>query len=202
MPQAPSSARRAGAWAGAEGCLFSLRLATLHRGAHFVAGGCQPPGGTMPTTIAGPYRAKVIGNSLRELDRFLNLLADEVGRSMARSPDDLRAIQREHNTANKIRSLRRRRGLASPDHERLRALGRSRDCMFHCDGLVMRGDAPGESHLTLGWTGGWTGGGGTTDDAPLLRVGVGERIEVSSLSLIDVSRFYLGAATQMVMLRG
>jgi hypothetical protein len=139
----------------------------------------------------------VIGNSLRELDRFLNLLADEVARTLAQSRDDLHAIRREHNTANKIRALRDRRGLGSPDHARLRALGRSRDCMFHCDGLVKRGDGPGAAYLTLGWT-----DGSKFADAALLRVGVGERIEMSSLSLIDVGDFYRDAATELVALRG
>ncbi|WP_234149864.1 hypothetical protein [Sphingobium sufflavum] len=197
---------------------FAVRLATVRRGALFVASGCQAPGGGMGTTVTGPYRAKVIGNSLRELDRFLNLLADEVGRTMARSAADMGAIRREHNTANKIRGLRGRRGLASPDHDRLRALGRSRDCMVHCDGLVKRGDGPDAAYLTLGWTaGGWTQGVGTEGGGsgagcrttgeppaglPLLRAGVGERIEVTRLSLIDVGEFYLAAAAALVALRG
>ncbi len=185
-----------------EGRLFGLHLATLRRGAHFVAGGCQPPGSIAGATVSGPYRAKVIGNSLRELDRFLNLLANEVGRGMARSRDELWAIEREHNTANKIRSLHAHRGLVSPDHDRLRALGRSRDCMFHCDGMVKRGDDPGGAYLTLGWTDGGAGGDDLPGEARLLRVEVGERIEVSGLSLADVGRFYLGAAEGLVALRG
>lgn len=197
IPRIPADPARA------DGLRTSVRLATLYRGAHFLAGGCRPPGCSGPTAVTGPHRAKVIGNSLRELDRFLNLLADEVGQAMLLPPRAHQAARHEHNTANKIRSLRHSRGLCSPDHDRLRALGRSRDCMFHCDGLVRRGDGPDSGYLTLGWT---DGAGAKADTAapfvprPLLRADVGERIEVSSLSLIDVGQFYLGAARSLIAL--
>ncbi len=46
----------------------------------------------------------------------------------------------QRNTANKLRTVRAAMALPSPDHERLRAIGRARECLFHCAPMVRRGD--------------------------------------------------------------
>lgn len=91
-----------------------------------------------PLAIEGPGRAKVIGNGLRELDRFLNLLIDEVAALIAPAGIDRVLFAQQRNTANKLRAIRAAMALPNPDHDRLRAVGRSRNCLFHCAGIVGR----------------------------------------------------------------
>ena len=79
----------------------------------------------------GPFGARTFANGLRELDRFLSVLIDEVAGSVQPAGVDPTSLIRLRNTPNKLRTVRASLGLASPDHERLRALGRSRDRLFH-----------------------------------------------------------------------
>lgn len=118
--------------------------ATLHRGADFFVAWLQPADGRLPATHA--HRSKVIANGLRELDRFLNLLLDEVSIRHGLVP-----ARNQHNTANKLRDLCAALGVPNADDARLRALGRVRACLFHCAGLAARGDTAQAPLLTLGW---------------------------------------------------
>jgi CspA family cold shock protein len=79
----------------------------------------------------GPFRARSMANGLRELDRFLSVLIDEVADNVLRGGMDGMVLARQRNTPNKLRSLRAALGLDSPDHERLRTIGRSRERLFH-----------------------------------------------------------------------
>lgn len=133
-----------------------------------------------PRPIVGPHRAKVIGNSLRELDGFLNLLIDEVARSVLPF-DDQAAFRRQRNTANKLRTIRAAMAMPSPDHARLRAIGRSRDCLVYCGGIVRRGDGRGEMKMTAGWP--WTGRGDR-------RLGMGDRLDIGRENLAELCAFY------------
>lgn len=141
-------------------------LVTLDRATSFLGAGLRtiPDAGRIvpAAPIAGRYRAKVIGNGLRELDRFLNLLIDE-----ALHARGLTAFPGQRNTANKLRAYRVGTGRPHGDEAQLRALGRSRECLFHCAGLVLRGDSPGDAFMTTGWP------ASAADDAPLRRVAVG-----------------------------
>lgn len=149
---------------------------TLVAGCHFLGSGRA---GTNRETPDDRLRARVIGNGLRELDRFLNLLIGEVARSLAVPiPVD------EHHTANRLRRLRHALGITDPDHARLMAIGRSRACLFHCWGMVRRADQPGERGMTSGW---WAAGG----EARALRVvALGDRLAVSATDLAEMCRFY------------
>ena len=82
----------------------------------------------------------MIGNSLRELDRFLNVLIDEVAAAIEPSGLDRVAFAQQRNTANKLRTIRTVMALPSPDDRRLRAIGRDRDCLFHCAEIRRYGD--------------------------------------------------------------
>ncbi len=97
--------------------------------------------GAAPAIIAEAGRAKAIGNGLRELDRFLSLLIDEVAAVVAPAGLDRAAFARQRNTANKLRTIRAAMALPSPDHDRLRTIGRTRDGLFHCAAMVRQGDA-------------------------------------------------------------
>lgn len=87
-------------------------------------------------------RARVTANALRELDRFLNLLIDA-----ATTAAGGRARPGERHTANKLRGI----GAGEADYASLLAVGRVRDCLFHCNGVVRHGDRRGATSLTLAW---------------------------------------------------
>ena len=86
-----------------------------------------------------PGPAKTIGNGLRELDRFLSLLIDEVAAAVAPAGLDQARFAGLRNTPNKLRTIRAAMALPSPDHERLSAIGRARECLFHCAPMPRRG---------------------------------------------------------------
>ncbi len=149
--------------------------ATLRRGARFLGSG--------HCAVEGRYRAKVIGNGLRELDRFLNVLIGEVARSCG-----VGLQRRQDNTANRLRSLRTAMAAADSDHARLRAFGRTRECLFHCAGIVGRGDARGGAMLTTGWR----------DATGLRRVPVGDELIVSAGDIADACNYYEALAGQLL----
>jgi len=176
---------------------FEHAFATLDRGARFLgAGGGQAPiamRSRYSVPVTGPYHAKVIGNGLRELDRFLNLLIDEAAHALGRP-----AFPGQRNTANKLNGLYASFGLAPRDDARMRALGRSRECLFHCDGRVLRGDLRDGVRLTLGWP----EVPGT--DSPLRCVAIGETMVVAREDLADIAAFYrrLGSELCAVAIAG
>jgi hypothetical protein len=139
----------------------------------------------MPRAIAGRYRAKVIGNGMRELDGFLSVLVQALA-----GAHGIRLPERERNTANKVARLRRTLGVPDPDRAQLLALGRTRDCLFHCGGLVRRPDARGGKVMTLGWH----GAGGQA----LRRVALGERLEPSARDLRELCDYYRALAGRLL----
>jgi len=162
---------------------FGRALANLERGAHFFGAGLRTvPDRTIdvaPAPITGRYRARVLANGLRELDRFLNLLIDE-----ARRLHGLGALPDQRNTASKLHAYRAALHQPDADEPRLRALERSRDCLFHCEGRVMRGDARDAPIMTTGWP--ETAG----TPAPLRRLAIGEKLTVDGSDLAEVCAFY------------
>jgi hypothetical protein len=148
--------------------------ATLRSGARFLAA----------AAITGRYRAKVIGNGLRELDRFLNVLADEVAVA-----DGRRLAPTNRNTANKLRTLLPFQ--PEGEHDRLVALGRARACLFYCGGIVTRGDARGSQWLTAGWT------DPRDRSGPLIRFAVGAELAITSDDVADICGFYVDIATRL-----
>ncbi|WP_174280608.1 hypothetical protein [Sphingomonas bacterium] len=152
---------------------LAAAVATMRRGTAFLGGGLSRSGGA---PVGASYRARLAGNGLRELDRFLNLLIDaalEAGGGDARP--------RQANTAAKYRAIAPgdRRGVA--DHRRLLALGRSRACLFYCDGVVRRPDRRGGATMTLGWPGA---------DGRLEVRRLGEQLWLDAADLGDIARFY------------
>jgi hypothetical protein len=152
--------------------------ATFSRATLFLGNGLSTAGAG---PITGPLRNKVIGNSLRELDRFLNLLIDQIA-AMVLPEEAGPGFERQRNTANKYRTLRAALVLPSPDHDRLRAIGRSRDCLFHCGGIVRRGDRRGDTAMTAGWARADSRRGG--------RVSIGDRLIIDAADLTALCRFY------------
>jgi hypothetical protein len=163
---------------------------TLFRGAAFLGACLRAPTAhdieSRSPAIVGRYRAKVIGNGLRELDRFLNLLIDAVS-----TAEGLPVRPGQHNTANKLAAYRAAKSLPNHDDERLRALGRSRDCLFHCGGRVRRGDRRDAMTMTVGWP------ERPGYDAPLDHVMVGEVLTVTRGDLDNICRFYRRIAREL-----
>lgn len=149
--------------------------ATLRRGARFLGSG--------QSAVAGQYRAKVIGNGLRELDRFLNVLIGEIARSCG-----VTLACGQDNTANKLRGLRAAMAVEDGDHARLRAFGRTRECLFHCAGTVGRGDSRSAGALTTGWC----------DPSGLRRVKVGTELVVSAGDIAEACNYYEDLAGRLL----
>ena len=162
--------------------------ATLRNGARFLAAGLRTQDGdsSMPAAITGRFRARVIGNGLRELDRFLDVLMDE-----AAPADGHRSGPAQRHTANKLRALFPGCDRSAQEHARLVALSRTRACLFYCGGRVLRGDARDSAWLTVGWS------DPADRTGALHRVAVGEQVAVTSEDVADVCRFYVGIATRI-----
>lgn len=137
----------------------------------------------------GRYRTRVIANYLRELDQLLNLLIDEV----AIATDPVRfaraSLSRQRNTAAKLDRLRRLLRIPNPDDRRLRAIGRSRDCLFHCKGIVRRPDERGGDIMSAGWPDG---------HVALRPFALGAPLGLAKPDLDDVCRFYGAIARSLI----
>jgi hypothetical protein len=153
--------------------------ATLREASRFLGSARYPIAKTrMPS--------KVIGNGLRELDRFLSVLIDEVADATAGLDEpSLRLLRTRRNTANKLQMLHAAHGRGSPHDRRLRALGRSRDCLFYSDGLVRRADSRAGLAMTTGWH--------LSSAVP-----IGDRLDVRHRDLADVCRFYDRLADELI----
>lgn len=168
--------------------------ATLVRGAAFLGGR------RMASEIAGGMgapHARAVANGLRELDNFFSVLIDEVAALTCAGHMAPAGPGRWRNTANKLRSFNAAMGFASPDHARLRALGRSRDCLFHCGGIVRRADERGGTYMTAGWPPSLG-----LEDAPLMRVVLGETLAISAMDVRRVCDFYERIAIDLVAASG
>ncbi|WP_019517703.1 hypothetical protein [Sphingomonas sp. Mn802worker] len=139
-----------------------------------------------PSGDAAGVRARYVANCLRELDTFLKGVLDVVAPTPPGQP-------RRHNAANRVDRLLRATAPAptltamrmpgvTTDVDRLRALGRSRACLWHCHGLVRRADRPEVAWMTAGWC--------APASTRLRRYGVGERMTPGGPELAGVAAFY------------
>lgn len=88
--------------------------------------------------------SRLTGNRLRELDRFLSVLLDEVAGSWGAAGHDGRSFARWRNTPRKLGHVHAMMGMdragVTRDEARLRAIGRISACLHHCAGTI---HAPG-----------------------------------------------------------
>lgn len=167
--------------------------ATLRRGTDFIAAGLQSPPGR-GTTRAATGNSKVIGNGLREIDRFLSILIDAVADGLVVDAADRRTLRSQRNTARKLTALRTTLALASPDDAALRAIGRSRACLFHTAGIVRHaGPHSAPTH-------GWAHPDAATAVLPPARFAIGDRLDVSIADLRRIGRFYDRIADDLLAL--
>lgn len=168
---------------------------TLIRGATFLAALAERPilAARWPEGLPGPEglparrRARFVANCLRELDRFLHGLLDELGASAGHV-----VREDQHNTANKLRDFGVHPAAAGADQRRLRALGRSSACLIHCDGWVRRPDIDGGDTMTAGWN--------AADGAALRRYALGMRLTPGPAEIIDICRFYDDLGERLIVM--
>ncbi|MDB5694904.1 MAG: hypothetical protein JWN21_447 [Sphingomonas bacterium] len=146
--------------------------ATLTRAASFWAdrsdswGAWDEPGGDV--------RARYTANCLRELDGFLRNLLDEIQPASNR---------RQRNTANKLGRMPLRGGHVAADAPRLRAIGRSAGCLFHCGGWVRRPDETAGRWMTAGWP--------EAHGRALRRYSLGDRLRPGPREVADMCGFFV-----------
>ena len=130
---------------------------------------------------------RVLGNGLRELDRLLDWLIVEAGRGAG-----VNSAAGGRRTDQRLRHFRGALSLDDPDQARLRALERSRLCLYHCRGVVRLGDFAGADVMTSGWY----------DDQPgkiaLRQFAVGQMLAMSSEDLIEICAYYRMLADMLV----
>lgn len=163
--------------AGGDGLESAYR--TLIRGSAFLAASLQAraTGGRGGGDVLPDARgAKVVGNGLRELDRFLCLLLDEAVQRVAPPTFDHLAYARRNNVARKARDFHGVAGLAHADEARLRAIGRVRACLHHCRGIVHNPALFGDVRIAAASCGG--------EDRR------GRRLELTFDDLARICRFY------------
>jgi hypothetical protein len=144
-------------------------------------------------TLAGPWpdrtatcsRTRFVGNCLRELDRFLIVLMNE----MADAPDAPSAPL-PRNAALRIAAMAADRWDSSADERRLRALGRTTASFNYCRGVALRPDAVDGEWMTSGWI--------EPSTRTLKRYRLGERLAPSGQDLVGVSLFYRRLADRVV----
>jgi hypothetical protein len=134
----------------------------------------------------------MIGNGMRELDRFLSLLLDAIATLRVRDFAETVRFDTIRNTANKFDLLSLRLAWPLPDRPRLLALGRCRDCLLFTAGLVRRADVRGSASMTLGWP----GARDHADAATSLPLGVTLRLTAADIA--SVCRFYEQVADDLV----
>jgi hypothetical protein len=88
---------------------------------------------------------------LRELDRFLSILLDEVAMAAGWHNPALRPILRVRDTARKLDIMSEKLGVHIEGAHQLRALNRCGNMFSYCDGIARRGDSRSAMRLTLGW---------------------------------------------------
>lgn len=181
---------------------MAVAHATLRRGAASLSRGLGPACSPCPPQLAGTLAARVIGNGLRELDRFLNVLIDEcaLANGGAGAPAQRNTARKyaAHQTLACGTQRLQQRDVPAPadDAVRLAALARARNCLFYSRGMVTRGDERGGGYLTVGWYAGPIEGG------PLRRFPLGSGLTLRQRDLRGICRFYERLADGLVAREG
>jgi hypothetical protein len=160
--------------------------ATLERGSLFLAGSLQARAQAGEQSLRGPGGAKVVGNGLRELDRFLSLLLDAAADGILASEFDRSSYARQSNVANKLDLFYRLLGETPPDGRQLRAIGRVRACLHHCRGVVHDPTLWADLRLATGQM------------MHVEQAGPAERLSVSFVELAQICRFYGRAGADLM----
>ncbi|ABQ70980.1 hypothetical protein HY78_01925 [Rhizorhabdus wittichii DC-6] len=134
--------------------------ATLSAGCAFVATYAGREGAAR---TAHPAHARMTGNRLHELDRFLSVLIDEAASLLNGPRRDARLFARMRNTPEKLRRLGTVAALHGAVGQRLGAIGRICAYLRHCGDGVHRSGLARDIQLA----GGRTDGGRTIAETPM-----------------------------------
>ncbi|CAN5343911.1 hypothetical protein BH10PSE13_BH10PSE13_19020 [soil metagenome] len=163
-----------------------------------LAAGCAFLLRTVEARTASPadVYARLQGNRLRELDRFLSILLDETARALKGTGHDAPGFGRMRNTPNKLQLVttmqRAGTGAMARIDVRLRAIGRISACLNHCSGVVR---APG-MHRDVLLAGGHLG------EALAVSRGfspASDRLRLTPETLDAISSFYRGIGDQLLV---
>ncbi|WP_157215867.1 hypothetical protein [Flavisphingomonas formosensis] len=157
---------------------------TLRSGAEFVM--AYALGDVGDDGLPSFYRTRMLGNQLRELDRFLSVLTEETALFLGDPGHDGAAFARLRNTANKLRQVRAMMALASGDDERLRAIGRISACLHHCAGRIHAAALRRDVMIAHG------------DDGRIARFDPASPLRLASLTRIRIGQFYRGIGDMLV----
>jgi hypothetical protein len=122
---------------------------------------------------------RLSGNRLRELDRFLSILLDEIALRHGGPDHDGSAFARQRNTSRKLYAVERMIGVTCLSDLRLRAIGRVSACLHHCSGAIHSSGLRNDLHLAAG-----------SDPASGDIGHAEERLLLSPDSIIAICRFY------------
>jgi len=121
----------------------------LQAGSAFLVGHCGDQAQKRGPAASFAFN-RLLGNRLRELDRFLSILLDEIALWLDRPGHDPRAFARWHNVPRKLRHVAAMLGEVSADEARLGAIGRARACLHHCGGKIHDARLSGDLLLAQG----------------------------------------------------
>jgi hypothetical protein len=186
---APVAVRRSDRLRSGSALRLATAYATLERGTAFLARSLEGRADVGTQALTGPGGAKVVGNGLRELDRFLSLLLDAAADGIDAADLDRSAFARQNNVANKIDLFYRLAGGTPPDVRRLRAIGRVRACLHHCRGIVHDSRLWEDLRLATG------------SDPSMDLAKAAERLNISFVELSEICRFYAQCGDDLIALR-
>lgn len=164
---------------------------TLDRGTRRLATLAAASGLADPWPVAGADRVRIryIGNCMRELDRFLHILIDELIDEAAGDAAPSR-LSLAATTAGKLGHHASPYRDRAADQFRLHALARTRLCLSHGDGRASRPDRRDGDSMTAGWF--------APASTALRCYAIGERLRPSGHDLIGISAFYRQLADRIV----
>lgn len=170
--------------------------ATLNRGAaHVTLWAQSDTAGEVSTGTR--VRTRMVGNCLRELDRFLSVCMDETALHLDAPGQWDPAFTRLHNTPNKLCLVEARIGAMTSRHVRLRAIGRISACLHHCSGRIHDARIYGDVALAHGAD--WEAIPSTGPLPADL-----ERLKLTGLTIVRIGAFYREIAEDLLagVLRG
>lgn len=136
-------------------------------------------------------QTRMLGNSLRELDRFLSICTDEATRHLDSAALCDPAFARLRNTPRKLCLVEARIGARTSRHVRLRAIGRVRACLHHCSGRIHDAAIHGDVALAHG-----SGCGTTPPSGP--EQGESQRLILAGATVVSISNFYREIADDLL----
>ncbi|HWJ71190.1 MAG TPA: hypothetical protein VNS79_14200 [Sphingobium sp.] len=134
------------------------------------------------THLGEVAHARLIGNQLQELDRFLSVLIDEASRGAE-------AGEAERPLRNTARKLRQAAIMTGADEARLRAIGRIAAVFRHCGGIIHNVAIHDDLRLVDGLKASAAGASGR-----------GTRLHLAPMTVVAICDFYRQMGARLLTL--